>query len=218
MTGIQKNGMATAGMICGIVGIVGCWLFFLGPIAGLLGIIFGAIGLGRAGKMNGVGRGAAITGLVCGIVAFLMTGLMAAIAIPAFLEYMNKGKPNEATLHLRQLELAVKSHYAQTGELPPSTRIEMPGEAEAVCSGGPPYKHPVRTIGDWSADEGWRALDFMLLEPSYYSYKWTRESDSSGVLEARSDRDCDSVVSVSRVDIVIASGAVQANPQPTTQD
>jgi hypothetical protein len=75
-------GMATAGMICGIVGIVLCWFPFVGLIAGLLGIIFGAIGMSRAGRLGGLGRGAGVTGLVCGIISFLLLPIMAASIVP----------------------------------------------------------------------------------------------------------------------------------------
>jgi hypothetical protein len=204
----QKNGMATAGMICGIVGIVGCWLFFIGPIAGLLGIIFGAIGLSRAGKIGGVGRGAAITGVVCGIVAFLMTGIVAAIAIPAFMEYMHKSKKTEASLHLKRIERSIKTYVIEKGELPPSA-AEMPGPIERVCD-APDRKHPPRPFGDWQQDPGWGAIGFHIDEPSRFSFTWTRESATRGVLEARSDLDCDQFPGGTRVDIMVREGNVTA--------
>ena len=53
------NGLATAGLVLGILG-------FLWPCA-ILGIIFGAIGLGRAAQLGGEGRVRAQWGLGLGI-------------------------------------------------------------------------------------------------------------------------------------------------------
>lgn len=210
-----SNGMATAGMVCGIVGIVGCWLPLLGPIAGLLGIIFGAIGMSRAGRLGGAGRGAGIAGLVCGIVAFLLTALMAAIAIPAFLEYTSKAKATESSLQLKKLERAIKAYANERGELPPSTQ-EMPNHAEDVCS-TPDRKHAIATLAAWD-QAGWTPLDFWVSTPSAYSYRWTRESASHGVIEARADLDCDGQIAVQRVDVSLAQGTVSVEWGPPPQD
>ncbi len=57
-------GLATAGLICGIAG-----LLFLGIILGPLAIIFGAIGLAQARKNAiGAGKSLATASLVIGII------------------------------------------------------------------------------------------------------------------------------------------------------
>jgi type II secretory pathway pseudopilin PulG len=215
-TGPRKNGMATAGMICGIVGILLCWFPFVGLIAGLLGIIFGAIGMSRAGRLYGAGRGAAITGLVCGILSFLLLPIMAAIAIPAFLEYMNKSKASQSTLSLRRLETRIKTYHIEHAELPPSAQ-EMPGPAGTACSQRD-RKFPPRPISDWHADEGWRALDFMIDEPTPWSFKWTRTSDKAGTLETSADLDCDNVISTTSWKVEVLEGNVVVLRSPATGD
>ncbi len=68
----QNNGkgMSVAALVCGILGIVFCWV----PVAGwvvlvlsILGIVFGANGMKKA-KAAGQSQGLAIAGMVCGIV------------------------------------------------------------------------------------------------------------------------------------------------------
>lgn len=167
--------MATAGMILGIVGIVLCWLPLVGVLSGLLGVIFGAIGMSKAGRLGGVGRGAGVTGLVTGILSLLLLPIMAAIAIPAFMEYMNKSKKTESSIHLDRLERRIKAYYIENAELPPSA-AEMPGPAGAACD-GPNHKFPVRPIADYMEDPGWKALDFY--SPS------RRTSRSSGRVRPR---------------------------------
>lgn len=211
-----KNGMATAGMILGIVGIVLCWVPLVGLLCGLLGVIFGAIGMSRAGRLGGIGRGAGVTGLATGIISVVLLPIMAAIAIPAFMEYMKKGKKTESALHLDRLERRIKAYYVERAELPPSA-AEMPGPAGDACN-GPNHKFAVRPIGDFMADPGWSELDFYVGEPSSYSFKWTRETATRGTLEAMADLDCDGSVSTTRYDLTLIQGDITVTRNPPTPD
>lgn len=58
-----NNGMAIAALVLGIVSFV-C----LGPIAGVLAVVFGFLGLKKANEIAGRGKGMAIAGLVLGII------------------------------------------------------------------------------------------------------------------------------------------------------
>lgn len=60
--------MAVAALVLGILTFV-C----LGPIAGVLAIIFGVVGLGRAKTLGGNGRGMSIAGIVLGVVGSIVT-------------------------------------------------------------------------------------------------------------------------------------------------
>ena len=66
--------MSIAALVCGIVG-----LFYGGLILGPLAIVFGVIGMKRDG------RGMAIAGLACGIVATLLSILILA----AFVSFLS---------------------------------------------------------------------------------------------------------------------------------
>jgi len=73
------NGLATAGGILGIIAIVLVWVplfigLFFGWTLGLLGIIFGSIGIARA-RRGLPGQGMAVTGLALGIVTICLTFL-----------------------------------------------------------------------------------------------------------------------------------------------
>jgi hypothetical protein len=210
----QTNGMATAGLIMGISGIVLCWLPFIGMLLGLLGIIFGAIGMAKAGKLGGRGKGSAIAGLVCGILSFFFTGIAAAVAIPAFLEYMNKSKRTEASLELRSMETKIKSFYYEKGRLPKSA-TEMPEPFGLACT-SPGQKLPVKSQMEWNA-AGWNEIGFHIYDESRYSYRWTAESDRKGYAEALIDADCDGIPAITRVDFEVEAGnltARHAEPSP----
>jgi hypothetical protein len=69
-----SNGMGTAAMVLGIVGLVLGFipfLFFFAFVCGVLALIFGGIGMSRA-RQTGVGRGQSIAGLILGGVACLL--------------------------------------------------------------------------------------------------------------------------------------------------
>ena len=64
-----KSGMAIASLVCSLVGVIPCfWLF---QIMGLLGTIFGFVGLKQTKSGQRGGRGLAIAGVVIGIVLVL---------------------------------------------------------------------------------------------------------------------------------------------------
>ncbi|MBR6252241.1 MAG: DUF4190 domain-containing protein [Clostridia bacterium] len=76
--GSEKNGMCTASMICGIIGIVlsccGCgWLL---PI---VAIVLGAIGKGKATNPDDLKH--AKVGLICGIVGVVISIIMTIISV-----------------------------------------------------------------------------------------------------------------------------------------
>lgn len=72
---VPGNGPATAAMVLGIVGVVLAMIPILGLFAlplGVLAIVFGAVGLRKHGKETPKGKGAAITGLVLGVLCFAL--------------------------------------------------------------------------------------------------------------------------------------------------
>lgn len=72
---VPSNTPATASMVLGIVGAVLALVPILGLFAfpmGVLAIIFGFVGLRKHGRETPKGKGAAITGLVLGVLAFIL--------------------------------------------------------------------------------------------------------------------------------------------------
>ena len=78
----QGNGMAVAGLVLGILGVILAFIPLLGVVAGLLfgllAAIFGGLGLSKAKQGRG-GRGMAIAGLVLGIIAIILGILQATL-------------------------------------------------------------------------------------------------------------------------------------------
>jgi hypothetical protein len=74
----KTNGMAIAGFVCSLVG-----LFLFGIVLGLLGIIFGAIGLGKISKDSSrwKGKGMAIAALIVGVVDVVVAIILLALIL-----------------------------------------------------------------------------------------------------------------------------------------
>jgi hypothetical protein len=68
--GQKSSGMAIAAMVLSLVGLIPCFWFFQVP--GLLGMIFGFVGLGATKDGTARGRGMAITGVVLGILLLVV--------------------------------------------------------------------------------------------------------------------------------------------------
>ncbi|WP_299957761.1 DUF4190 domain-containing protein [uncultured Modestobacter sp.] len=78
----QSNGLATAGMVCGIIAAATFWVPFLYLLSSLvLGIV--AVVLSHKARSRAGGAGFALTGLVCGYAAIALSianGVIGALA------------------------------------------------------------------------------------------------------------------------------------------
>lgn len=84
-----RNGMGTAALVLGILGFLGSFIV-VGIILDLLAIVFGIIGRGRAKRLEASNGGAALAGLVLGVLGVLIAiviGLLLGGAIATFLRY-----------------------------------------------------------------------------------------------------------------------------------
>ncbi|WP_344396962.1 DUF4190 domain-containing protein [Streptomyces vastus] len=82
-----SNGMGTAGLVLGIVSAVGFCLWPVAIILGILAVIFGAIGRGKARRGEATNAGQALAGIICGVAgtALGVTMLVLLIIAPGLL-------------------------------------------------------------------------------------------------------------------------------------
>jgi hypothetical protein len=91
-----RNGAATASLVLGVLS------FFLSALAGIFGIVFGAVGLARSGKIAresgaAVGRGKAVAGIVLSLIGSAATVAAAVFLAPTLLSgtpASNGGSPS----------------------------------------------------------------------------------------------------------------------------
>lgn len=75
----KSKGLAVAGMVCGICGLVFCWSLWFALILDILGIIFGSVALAKIKKGEADGKGMAIAGVVTGAVGAVISIIIAII-------------------------------------------------------------------------------------------------------------------------------------------
>jgi hypothetical protein len=63
-----RNGLGTASLVLGIIGVVFCWVPFTGWALNILAIIFGAVGRKRAADGLATNKSSAVAGLVLGVI------------------------------------------------------------------------------------------------------------------------------------------------------
>ncbi|MFF3320280.1 DUF4190 domain-containing protein [Streptomyces sp. NPDC003035] len=81
-----RNGLGVAALVIGIVGLLVAlvpFLFWLGAVLGVLALVFGIIGIGKAGKGEATNKGSAVTGVVTGALAVVVSIVWVAVLATA---------------------------------------------------------------------------------------------------------------------------------------
>ena len=142
------------------------------------------------------------------MIVVAIIGILAAVAIPAFIKYLRKSKTVEATEGLDKIKTGAKSyfqadHYNTGGNL---LQKEFPGKLGVAnpsplttCCGATPKCAPNSTI--WN-DNTWRALQFQMSDDHYFTWGWTAGGSNKGstfTADAFGDLDCDGTFSTYRI-------------------
>lgn len=122
------------------------------------------------------------------MIVVAIIGILAAVAIPAFMDYMKKGKSSEAELQLAKIKTNAKAAYNTDSAYPAVTAPVTPTQTCCAQDAGGKKKCAV-AAGDW-ATAPWQALDFQLDEPFYFQYQYTGTS-TTYTANAIGDLDCD---------------------------
>ena len=72
-----RNGIGTAALVLGIIGLV-LAVIVLGGLVGIVAVILGIVGLGRVRRGEATNRGVAIGGIVTGALAIVISGIIVA--------------------------------------------------------------------------------------------------------------------------------------------
>ncbi|ARP74412.1 DUF4190 domain-containing protein [Streptomyces pluripotens] len=79
-----SDGMGTASLALGILAAVGFLLWPVAVVLGILAVIFGAIGRGRARRGEATNPGVALAGIICGATGIVLAFGLFAFAVAAF--------------------------------------------------------------------------------------------------------------------------------------
>jgi prepilin-type N-terminal cleavage/methylation domain-containing protein len=137
------------------------------------------------------------------MIVVAIIGILAAVAIPAFMDYMKKSKKTEASLNLNKIAKNSKVYY--------NTNASFVGEAgdEAPDKGGANCKNANKKFSvdesKWQDSAGWQELDFQVDEPNLFSYEYVEGATLATAL-ARGDLDCDGVLITYTLNLTASGG------------
>jgi type IV pilus assembly protein PilA len=138
------------------------------------------------------------------MIVVAIIGILAAVAIPAFMKYIRRSKTVEATMNVRKLFDSSVSYFEgehadKTGNAIakqfPVTAGPSPGAAGACC-GQPGDKCKPNATN--FAVETWSSLNFSVDDPFYYVYQYNSagtETSANFQAWAFGDLDCDTTPS-----------------------
>lgn len=136
-----------------------------------------------------------------------VVGMLAAVAIPAFMDYMKKGKKSEADLNLNRIAKSAKVYYVENAAFPTG---DAPLTPATSCCDGP--NHKCDPAGAAWQDKAWSALDFSIDEPTLFQYRYHSDGKTLEA-EAIGDLDCDGIAITYKLQV----SAEQGNPTAVIQ-
>jgi type IV pilus assembly protein PilA len=138
------------------------------------------------------------------MIVVAIIGILAAVAIPAFLDYMKRSKQSEAGLNLNKIGKTLKRMSNEVGTFPTGNGALLPAGVAtngANCCGGvggitgaPGTSVNNKCTADpasFAADAGWKVLEFSVDEASQYQYQYVGNALTPAAY-AIGDVDCDS--------------------------
>src|SRR5678816_948375 len=142
------------------------------------------------------------------MIVVAIIGILAAVAIPAFMDYMKRSKKTEASLQLDKIKKNNKRSYMENSTYVVGTAANTPGKpgGGGCCGGsGASPNHCLAAPTAWSG--AWTALEFEIDEDTlfYYNYDGTATSYTA---KAVGDLDCDGT----EVTYVLTGTAVNGQP------
>ena len=139
------------------------------------------------------------------MIVVAIIGILAAVAIPAFMKYIRRSKTSEATMNIRKLFDSSVSYYNEEqakrdGTILkrqfPKTAVAPENWAAQTCEGGDSRKFQPNNK-TWDEDT-WQALNFAVEDPFYYRYTYTASGEgaqSKFTAAANGNLNCDDVLS-----------------------
>jgi prepilin-type N-terminal cleavage/methylation domain-containing protein len=136
------------------------------------------------------------------MIVVAIIGIIAAVAIPVYLSFINRSKRAEAVLQLGEVTRRIALFHQVNKQLPPSAS-EFPTQNACTFADG---TVPGQPESAWMADPGWEAIGFHVDEPLRYRYAWDKATDTDGVASAIGDTDCDGILDVHISEITVVDG------------
>lgn len=136
------------------------------------------------------------------MIVVAIIGILAAVAIPAFLDYMKRSRTTEASIALNKIGKNAKRAYGDVASYSlTNAAIRPSGATTSGCCGGTggTAASPGTVVNNkctedsagFQADAGWAALEFSIDEPGQYGYEYISAGGANFRAFAYGDVDCD---------------------------
>jgi prepilin-type N-terminal cleavage/methylation domain-containing protein len=124
------------------------------------------------------------------MIVVAIIGILAAVAIPMFMDSMKKAKKTEAVIQLEKIGKKAVENFVTHSSYPKGATGITPTEDCCKQNIDNKRKCKVKTT-DWASDE-WRALDFQLEKDFYFQYEYTPTNNNTEFTAlAVGNMDCD---------------------------
>lgn len=144
------------------------------------------------------------------MIVVAIIGVLASIAVPAFMDYVKKAKRSEAELQLAKIKLNAKASFNIDTSYPTQSAALTPA-TDCCTQNVDGKKRCAADATDWAV-AGWEALGFQIDEPFFFQYEYV--GDASGntyTATATGDLDCDTAA----ISFTLVGTAQNGNPSST---
>jgi prepilin-type N-terminal cleavage/methylation domain-containing protein len=130
------------------------------------------------------------------MIVVAIIGILAAVAIPAFMDYMKRSKKTEASLQLNKIGKNSKRAYMENSQYVAGSSAALPaaGTTGSCCgvsgTSGKNLNHCIAVPASFTGDTVWTALDFEIDEDTLFVYSYTGTA-TTYTATAVGDMDCD---------------------------
>ncbi|MEJ7603178.1 MAG: type II secretion system protein [Kofleriaceae bacterium] len=122
------------------------------------------------------------------MIVVAIIGILAAVAIPMFMDSMKKAKNSEAKIQLNKISKSAKEAYIKDSSFAVATLTATPASDCCTQNAGGKKKCAV-AAADWTA---WQPIDFQMDEPFYFQYTYASASPGTSLTSnAIGNLDCD---------------------------
>ena len=131
-----------------------------------------------------------------------VVGVIAAVAIPAYLDYIKRSKSSPAEVELNVIGHDLKRTFNETSAYPIGDAALLPA---GPCCG----QHANRCAIDPAAfanDPVWKQIDFVPDDPTQYQFRYHSDDGKTATVEAIGDIDCDGKPAVYTLHVSVTPG------------
>ncbi|MEZ4402539.1 MAG: prepilin-type N-terminal cleavage/methylation domain-containing protein [Kofleriaceae bacterium] len=153
------------------------------------------------------------------MIVVAIIGILAAVAIPQFLDYMKRSKKGEAELNLNAIDKANIREYSENAGYVASSQADTPAVNCCTQNTGGQKKCAV-VAADWGGVATWDALDFEMTKPFYFQYGYAGVvGGASFTATATGDLDCDGTTVTYTLTGTLSGGSPSSTiTKPTNRD